>query len=218
MKKILFVLSIILASFYAEAQVRFEPGIRTGVNYSRFSQIESSTERFTPKADIYVGIYGKLQLSKLYAMIPTVTYTRQGSNKEIVSNGVITKQKLDVNYIGVSNVSRFTFGKVSILAGPSIDFLMKNNKKELGTNGEFSSNKSIFNDVDLAVIIGAQYDITDALGVEFRLKSSLSGASYSYNEKTVSDSYYPYTVDDTIYNIVYQLGVTYTFKKSNKEK
>lgn len=220
MKKVFLTITALFFAHAMQAQVSFKPGIRTGANYSRFSQIESGTERFKPKTDFYAGVFADLNLSKIYTMTPSLTYTRQGSKKDVITNGIITTSNENVNYIALANISKFRLGKIHIMAGPSIDVLFRNYKKKIGSNGQFQSNASIFNEVDLAIIAGIGYKITESLDLELRIKHSLSGASHDYNQQTTTypNSSYSKTYGETIDNIVYQLGLAYSFNLKKKEK
>ncbi|MCB9426312.1 MAG: PorT family protein [Flavobacteriales bacterium] len=217
MKKIVLVLGLILTSITLNAQEKFTQGLRAGANYSRFTQIESTNERFTFDNDFYVGLFGKFQFTRKIAIMPSITYSRQGGNREAISNGNVLENNYALNYVALANTLKWNFGKAHLLVGPSIDILVRYNKKRLNTiSNQFSTiGKPYFNDVDLAIECGAGVDITKSLALEFRFKHSISGASYSYDELQPFQGSISQT--HTISNIVYQLGLAYSFNSRIKE-
>ena len=70
--------------------------------------------------------------------------------------------------------------------GPAIDFVV-------------DKNYPVENDIDLAFVLGAGYDITPNFGIEARVKKGIV--------PTVNDNY----SGDEHTNVVFSLGATYTF-------
>lgn len=209
---------IFTVSLTMNAQVSIKPGVRAGANISTFTQTSSTTERFTPKADFYTGGLVDFQFTRNFGIVPSVTYTRQGSYREMINNGIISKDQLNVHYISLSNVVELTFNKFKFMAGPSTDILLKNPNKKLNSNGTFASNESVFANSVLNFTFGIGYEIAPNLGIEARFKRGLSNSSNSYSEETVTTSWGTYTRMESISSMVFQLGLTYTFgSKTNKK-
>jgi Outer membrane protein beta-barrel domain len=197
MKKILIAAVISLfALSQAEAQVTFRPGIRGGVNFSHFTKGDSyenyyydgsnyvyttSRREFSSRTDFYLGMYGALKLTKMYTLQPEVDYSRQGATYEIPNS---PDEKLEVSYLSVAVVNKFTFNKFNVHLGPTIEFVVEEN---FDTDSE----------VDLGFQLGAGYDITKNFGIEARVKKGIIPVL------DFSDSNHT--------NVVFSLGATYTF-------
>jgi hypothetical protein len=194
MKKII-TLAIVafLGITQVEAQVTFRPGLRGGVNLTHFSKGDqafyednstSNIREFDSKTDFYLGFYGALKLSKYYTLQPEFDYSRQGSEFRI-KNSPSTQTKLNVSYLGVQMINKFTFtDKFNVHLGPGIDFQVD---EDFDTDSE----------VDLTFILGAGYHFTNNFGIEARVKKGIIPVlDYSDGNHT---------------NVVFSLGATYTF-------
>lgn len=190
-----------------QAQVTFRPGLRGGANFAHFTQgtgsnfssgyydnngnyinVNYKDEYYTSKTDFYLGFYGALHLTKYYTLQPEINYSRQGSKYEITnSNNVKSTGQIDVNYISISVINKFTFNeKFYFLAGPTFDVIV-DKARSVNTNS----------DVDLAITGGFGFDFTKNFGIEARIKKGIVPVIYNNNS------------DHT--NVVFQLGATYTF-------
>lgn len=200
MKK-LFIAAVIglFALSQAEAQVSFRPGVRGGVNFSHFTKGDSYTDfyydgsdyvytnnrrDFGSKTDFYLGIYGALKLSKVYTLQPEIDYSRQGATYDYVSNGIFYTDDLNVSYLSVAVVNKFTFNKFNVHVGPTVDFVVEN---------DFDTDS----DIDFAFQLGAGYDFTKNFGIEARVKKGVIPVL------DFSDSNHS--------NVVFSVGATYTF-------
>jgi hypothetical protein len=201
MKK--FLLSVVCLFLYnaVSAQVTFRPGVRAGVNFSHFTKgdvyydyyydnngnyIEIRNEdQFSSKTDFYVGIFGTLQLSKFYALQPEVDYSRQGSKYTYYDENLMRefKRDLDVSYLSIAIVNKFTFNNFNFHVGPTIDFVVE-------------ESFSTYNEVDFTFLIGAGYNFNKNFGIEGRIKKGIV---------PVLD------LNDSHTNVVFSLGATYTF-------
>lgn len=197
MKKIIF-LFIILISSLSFAQVTFTPGIRGGANFAKFTEndgglynwFEASDEYWANEekvktsyiADFYVGVFGNIRISKLYALQPEINYSRQGSIMKTSTQEV----KSELSYLSLQAVNKFYFHNLNLHAGLSIDILI--------SDKNFDPYKK---NTDLGVLVGLGYDITKNFGIEARFKKGLISQI-----KTTSE-------DQT--NLLFQTGIYYTF-------
>ncbi|MDV7696351.1 PorT family protein [Chryseobacterium soli] len=198
MKKTALLLFALLASL-SFAQVTFSPGIRTGVNFAKFTEsdggfynlFEASDEYWANEervqtsyiTDFYIGAFGTIRFSKLYALQPEINYSRQGT----IMKTSYQEVKSELSYLSLQAVNKFYFNKLNVHAGVSIDFLIADK------NFDPYNKKS----TDLGVLVGAGYDITKNFGVEARFKKGLISQI-----KTTSE-------DHT--NLLFQAGIYYTF-------
>ena len=211
MKKNTLIIAILafFAFSQAEAQVTFKPGIRAGVNFSHFTKGDEAfsnqgyydvngnfiptytNDAYNSKTGFYVGFYGALRLTKYYTLQPEITYSNQGSSYKGLSYDpnfnapVQVERDLDVSYLSVAVVNKFTFNdKFNIHLGPTIDFIVDQN---------FDTDS----DVDLAFILGAGYNITRNFGIEARVKKGIIPVlDFSNSDHT---------------NVVFSVGGTFTF-------
>jgi hypothetical protein len=212
-KGITIVFMAILGITHLQAQVTFRPGIQVGLN---LSNIQNTNLKI--RSDYYAGIFGAIKLSKFYTLQPELTYTRQGAkgiSTRVVSttsnsSGIIyqeTKQEnvdVSLQYISSLVVNKFTVYKNGyILIGPAIDFVVGD---EITTDGKvLSENISKGQDIDIAIVLGLGYKMDNGISFEGRFKRGNTDA-ISYNYSYISDGF-----NLTRKNIVFQLGISYTF-------
>ncbi|PZR15589.1 MAG: hypothetical protein DI539_18120 [Flavobacterium psychrophilum] len=203
MKKFLLLSMLIFAAIAAEAQVTFKPGIRGGVNFSSISDTNLDT-----KADFYVGGFGALKLSRFYTLQPEITYSRQGGkgsawlyNENV---GDYTRQNVDVTlqYISLCALNKFTFNdKFNIHVGPTFDII---------TN----SGRYVYNDVDLGITAGVGYTLPMGLSIEARVKKGIIEPVDTYYFQDNNN----YNNDDYASNLVFSIGVSYSFEVTGSSK
>ena len=141
-------------------------------------------------------------------MQPEITYTRQGSNnvKTYIGydeNGddIIEYRDLEINYVSIAMINKFTFNGFQVQVGPSIDFR---------TSDNLIYEKS---DVDLAFVAGFGYKVPlTGLTIEARVKKGLVDVIDSdYYDSNANNS--DYLFGDYNTNVSFQLGVSYAFGK-----
>lgn len=195
MKKQIFIAFFaILGLSQVEAQVTFKPGIRAGLNFSHFTKGDNSyyyndsnsqRREFSSKTDFYVGFYGALKLTNHYTLQPEIDYSRQGSKFEFRDGNYKYANTLNVSYLGVQIMNKFTFAdKFNIHIGPGLDFQVED---DFNTDSE----------VDLTFILGAGYKFNDNFGIEARIKKGIIPV-LDYSDGNHS-------------NVVFSIGATYTF-------
>ena len=205
MKKIFIVAIIVLLGFtQIQAQITFKPGLRGGLNFSHFTKGDNYNGYygspsiyngidFTSKTDFYIGFYGALHLTKFYTLQPEIDYSNQGSTVNYIdSNNVSRSTKLDVSYLSIAVINKFTFNKFNVLLGPALEFVVD------------EKNMNADNDIDLTFQLGAGYDITKNFGLEARIKKGIIPAYYNNNYNSYSDN-------NNHTNVVFSIGATYTF-------
>ncbi|MCO6147278.1 outer membrane beta-barrel protein [Flavobacterium sp. NRK1] len=197
MKKTLLFTLFFLAAISANAQVTLRPGIRGGINFSRITETDLDT-----KTDFYIGGFAALKLSRFYTLQPEITYSRQGGkgNVRIYDNGIgdYTQNNIDLSlqYISLVGLNKFTFSdSFNIHVGPTFDII---------TN----SGRYTYNDVDLGITAGLGYTLPMGLTIEARVKKGIIETvdTYYYND---NDDQYSY--GNTATNLVFSLGLSYSF-------
>ncbi|WP_428224395.1 outer membrane beta-barrel protein [Flavobacterium sp.] len=201
MKKVFLALALVVAGITAsQAQVTFNPTIRGGVNFSRFTNggetydyygnSSNNYTKFKTTTDFYLGFAAALNLSKVYTLQPEINYSRQGAiadkvyyNSFYYDGGVIANREYKTSYMGVQVMNKFNFNKFNIQVGPGLDFMMESNFKEEVP-------------VDFTFVLGAGFDITKNFGLEARVKKGIL---------PVID------INDSRTNLVFSAGAYYKF-------
>lgn len=205
---------LIATASQVNAQVTFRPGVRAGLNLSHLTdnndfdyyyEAARTNVDYKNKADFYVGVYGALHLSKYYTLQPEINYSRQGATVEYSYHGITTETKLNLSYISVGLVNKFTFNRISVQIGPTVDVIVDKSRTRqpyLLTDvydepyGEYTYTETD-SDLDLAFLAGIGVSITKNLGLEARIKKGVIPVI------DLSDSNHD--------NVVYSFGATYTF-------
>jgi hypothetical protein len=206
MKKALLFGSLFLAVITANAQVTFKPGLRAGANLSKITNTD-----FDYKPGFYISAFGALKLTKFYTLQPEVGYSSQGTKGDLSfnRNGRDWTESADISldYVTFSLINKFTLtDAINVHVGPTFD---------IGTN----TKDNMDDDVDVGVTAGIGYTFPFGLAIEARVKKGFVDVIDDYyytNEEGYSD-YYDYN-GDVNSNLVFQLGVTYSFDVTGSNK
>jgi hypothetical protein len=179
--------------FESQAQVSFKPGFRAGANFAHFtkgndyyydpynpSNSGNDYIDYTTKTEFYIGFYGALKLSKYYTLQPEIDYSAQGSNYKTVNNRTAN---LNIDYLSFELLNKFTFDKLNIHFGPTLDFVVDKN---------FDADA----EVDMAFVLGMGVNFTPNFGIEARVKKGIIPVVDYESSHT---------------NVVFSIGGTYTF-------
>jgi len=194
MKKVTLIAFVLFIGLItSHAQVRVNPGIRGGLNFSTLTNVEDNSS----KTDFYLGGLVNIKFNKYFSLQPEITYSRQGDEGRYFENGRSYSEKYELNYLTLGAVAKFNFGGKGfhILGGPSLDFKIGDNY--INTNPE---------NFDVAIVGGVGYTLLNGLTFEARIKQGLMDI-YGYDGIYDGDYYY----DDVILNQVFQIGISYTF-------
>jgi hypothetical protein len=181
-----------------QAQASFKPGLRGGFSFSTISETRSSY-----KTDFYIGGFGEINITKIYALQPEITYSRQGSdNVGYYFNAnnqteIVKFRDLQLGYLSFTLLNKLTFGPgIQVQFGPAADVLVNDNLDKIETYN------------DLALITGIAYRLPSGLTIEARLKKGVLDVfdSSYYNDR---NDYYLLGSYNT--NVNFQIGLSYAF-------
>ncbi|RYG28009.1 MAG: PorT family protein [Chitinophagaceae bacterium] len=203
MKKLCLAL-LVLTGLSAVAQVKFHPGLRAGVNFSKFTgsgnydgyyydSYNSNLHDYNFKSDFYVGFEAKIRFTKRYALQPELTYSRQGSeftqtryNDEFQTSQTY-KTSGTIGYMSLGVINKlYIIDQFHFLAGPTID-IQVNQSRSIDVNVPF----------DFCITAGFGSEITKNFGIEARVKKGIIPVIDNGDENTT--------------NLVFSLGGTFTF-------
>lgn len=204
MKKNVLIALLMLTAFCAKAQVTVKPGIRAGANFASFTG-----GNFDTKTDFYLGTFAAVKLTRFYTLQPEVTYSRQGAEATLYYNDyntgsyVYDKADIDMQYLSLALINKFTLtNSVNLHVGPTLDFIV---------------NRSPFadTDADVGITAGAGYTFPFGLTIEARVKKGFVSVLNDYDYSYEGYDSYEY---GSMTNIVYTLGVSYSFKVTGATK
>jgi hypothetical protein len=195
--------SFLLVAAVANAQVKFKPGFRAGVNFAKVTETNLDY-----RTDFYAGAFAGIQFNKVYTLQPEIGISNQGSQGELSYSqdlynqdtgeylGTTTvKQDINIklNYFTFTALNKFTIkDKVVFMVGPTFDFILNHNERTES-------------DVDLGVTAGVGYTTPFGLTIEARVKKGVADViEYDYDDDS-------YLFEDYNTNLVFQIGVSYAF-------
>lgn len=211
MKKVFFIVVFaILGVLESKAQVRVRPGVKAGLNVSKFTNSEMDS-----KKDFYLGGLLSIKFNEIYTLQPEIIYSKQGAYRreyslidygndfDPVVSGQNRKVEYAIDYLSVGAMSQFTPGNgFHFVVGPSLDFKVSDNFNE-----NYVSDPIAF---DLAFVGGIGYSLASGLSIDARFKQGLVdifGYNFNANYDTNGNGNY----DEIVLNQLFQLGVSYTF-------
>lgn len=182
MKKIVFVLMLILCSQVSSAQIQF--GIKGGVNYNSDSFSNVSSDVFSgakSKTGYHLGVWTRAKFLGIY-LRPELVYTQL--KNEVVYSGdpmlqkstSYTFSKIDVPVLFGKKI----LGFANVFAGPSFQYVVSS---KFGLSD--ITNVKI-KDFSMGLQFGAGVDI-GRIGVDVRWERSLSGVETSFLDNNITN-------------------------------
>ncbi len=170
---------VLLFSATAQAQVLPKFGVKAGLNYSTFSNLDGTDY----KAGFIGGVYAKFNIPASPAAIqPEILYAQYGAKDEA------SDAKLSVDYIQIPVLAKFGFGapgvpvKPEVFFGPYAGF---NVNSEIEDSNISVDADDFFKNTDFGVVVGAGVQLSK-LNFEFRYTAGLTDVfedQYSDGEK-----------------------------------
>lgn len=203
MKKKFFITALFAFMLTLNAQVKVKPGIKAGINFSDISNPPSASTSTESTQDFYAGAFVNVRFTKLYALQPEVTYSKQGFKLSGIVNTTNIDKNIDLDYLSIALTNKFFFKKTGLHAilGPSFDIRV-NNVPNYFNN--FSFNEDNYSVVDFTLFAGIGIDLPFGLTIEARYKNGLidiEGDNFNQNVK----------YSELKNNKIYQIGIAYTF-------
>jgi Outer membrane protein beta-barrel domain len=191
MKKTILILSLFIG-LMSQAQFKYIPGVRTGLNISSLSYNNEKIGDY--KKSFFISFVSEFQFNPKFSIIKELSYSIQGANNV----GFIENEAYDIEQSFISDV---ILSKIKI---------KENVNLQAGIFGDFLVNDSIDFEFDFGLIVGAGYTINNRFDVDLRYKYGLVPVRH-YNESSYYGGYYVFNIETN--SRVIQLGITYKFKK-----
>ena len=192
MKKIFFIVTVLLltVSIVTAQEVHF--GIKAGVNVA--SANVSPGGDYNSKAGLHVGGLAHIHLTKNFALQPEVVYSMQG--------GKVDDTKLKLNYINIPLLIQYmTDNGFRLQTGPQLGLLVSAKTKVGDVEVDRKDN---FTSTDFSWVFGAGYLFPEGFGLDARYNLGISDVWDASSAK--------------IKNSVFQFGLFYQFMHSNTAK
>lgn len=197
-------------------------GAKAGLNVSSIST-KNTLENIKSRVGFNVGLYMNFPISEKFSFQPELIYTQYGSKStfEIIGGNPSYSQSLSLdftdtyNFIAVPLALQYKISpKFYAETGAEVGFLISGKSKGRSILVETFGNSSKttvedfdrdiaseLNKINLGVMLGAGYYVTEKLGVNARYVAGVTDIA----KNRMGDS-------EKAYHNVFQVGVTYRFK------
>jgi hypothetical protein len=173
--KIVLVPMLLFATISTFAQVRFDLGLKGGLNFANVSASSSIAKNYDGRTGYHFGAYAMLKLTKI-AIQPEVIFSRQG---QTFSTPSVNNLDASFDYINIPIMIKFYLvAGLNLQAGPQFGFLssakgdLVNATTNAVTKGQDLTSFLQTSDVSLGV--GAGWDFPFGLNITARYNIGLS--------------------------------------------
>ncbi|HEU4607899.1 MAG TPA: porin family protein [Chitinophagaceae bacterium] len=182
MKKVLLAATLLFSLGAVKAQVKY--GVKAGLNLASMKESYGGVNVTTDsRANLIAGAFLNYALSENFSIQPELLYSGMG--------GSYSGEKLKLAYIALPILAQYHFAeKFYVEAGPQFGLLMS--AKADGTDV-----KDSFKSLDIQLVPGVGYNITENIGVNAR---------YGFSLGNIADG-----SDGTAKNRAFSFMVAYTF-------
>ena len=195
MKKLIYSLSLVAflaVGNVAQAQVRFDLGLKGGLNFSNLNSVSSSSVQtsYSNRTGYHFGAYAMFKFTKV-GIQPEILFSKQGQSFTVNSQNY----ESSFDYIAIPvMVKLYLAGGLNLQVGPQFGFLssakgdiINVSSKNVSATGQDLSAFVKSSDVSLAV--GAGFDLPFGLNITARYNIGLSDVNKytgTTNQVTVS--------------------------------
>jgi hypothetical protein len=170
------VLVVVLAfiSTSTFAQVRFDLGLKGGLNFANVSASSSIAKNYDGRTGYHLGAYAMIKITK-FAIQPEVIFSRQGQS---FSTQTASDLESSFDYFNVPIMIKFYLvGGLNIQAGPQFGFLSSAKGDVVDAANEVTKGKDLTEFVkesDVSLGVGAGWDLPFGLNITARYNIGLS--------------------------------------------
>lgn len=227
MKKFLVTVAALALSFGAFAQINF--GVKVGGNLASISNMVSEdggldwgdiatiTPSQSMRLGLNAGVFAEYMVLPTFGVQVEANFSMQGVNTKTESTSgflggeMTTKQAWAVNYINIPILAKLHLGPIRAYAGPQLGFATNFNttiETTMGDNVNIDKESwdEGYSTFDFSLVLGAQYKLTENIGVDARYNIGLTNIF-----PATTDENGEVLVDGWGKQGVIQLGVFYEF-------
>jgi len=180
------------------AQKKSSLGVRAGLTSANLKFSGGGTSiTADSKIGFYSGLFAQIGVSAKFAIQPEIFYSLLGTKFSQGSG----EDKVNLEYINLPVLAKYTNEGFSIIVGPQIGFLISAKEKTAASNSDI---KDSFNSTDIAGIIGAGFTFTNGFGFDARYQLGLANIGSKDN---------PYLGDAKIKSNAFMVGLHFIFYK-----
>jgi hypothetical protein len=179
MKSKILLLSLLMScmSFAAFSQAQFAFGIKGGLNFSKIDPQASVATNLDGATGYHAGAFALVKIAMI-GIQPEVIFSKQGSDFTVNT----TNYEANFDYINVPILLKFYLPLgLNLQAGPQFGFLTVADLKQTATSTNSTQDvKNLFADKsDLAIAIGAGWDLPFGLTVDARYNIGMSDMTFT---------------------------------------
>ncbi len=186
--KIFPVVVAMLLSGMAFGQVRFDLGLKGGLNFASVSNASSSNsiaQAYGNRTGYHFGAYAMFKITK-FAIQPEIVFSRQGQSYSTPS---FSNLKSNFDYINIPIIIKFYLaGGLNLQAGPQFGFLASSSGDVINTANNKVTTQSLTSLVkssDVSLAVGAGWDLPFGLNLTARYNIGLSDINKLTGTNTV---------------------------------
>ncbi|MBS1682608.1 MAG: PorT family protein [Bacteroidetes bacterium] len=173
--KILSVVGCALLFQVSQAQVRFDFGLKGGLNFASLNTSSSVAQDYNNRTGYHVGAYAMLKFTK-FAIQPEVLFSKQGQTYSFPTSSNLTA---DFSYINIPIMLKFYLAEgLNLQAGPQFGFLANQTSSitALTNSGTLTTAqlKDFVKSSDVSLALGAGWDLPFGLNITARYNLGLS--------------------------------------------
>jgi hypothetical protein len=215
-KNNLFVLALVLMGTTAFSQIRFDVGLKGGLNFASVNTGATVAQNYSNRTGYHFGAYAMVKFTK-FAIQPEIVFSRQGQTFTTPS---ASNLEASFDYINIPIILKFyLIGGLNLQAGPQFGFLSsakgdlinKLNNTQLA--GQDLSN--FVNSSDVSIGAGLGWDFPFGLNVNARYNIGLSDVN-KYTGNTIPGNLTSSLGTSESKNQVFQFSLGYRLIKLGK--
>lgn len=174
-KNILVVIVMLLMGSAAYSQIRFDVGLKGGLNFANVSTSATVAQNYSNRTGYHLGLYAMVKITK-FAIQPEIIFSRQGQTFTTPS---ASNLDASFDYINIPIMIKFYLvAGLNLQVGPQFGFLssakgdLVNSITKVQVSGQDLTNFVKSSDVSLGV--GAGWDFPFGLNITARYNVGLS--------------------------------------------
>lgn len=174
--RFLFVVSCAFAFSISQAQVRFDLGLKGGLNFANINTSSSVASNYSNRTGYHFGAYAMVKITK-FAIQPEIIFSRQGQTYSYPTTSSFTA---NYDYVNIPIMIKFYLAAgLNLQAGPQFGFLANQSSSftALNTsNNQVTSQqiKDFVKSSDVSLGLGLGWDFPFGLNFTARYNMGLS--------------------------------------------
>lgn len=169
---ILFAMCFMLLAETAFSQAQLSVGLKGGLNFSKLDLNSSVATNYDNRTGYHAGLFTLVKFGP-FGIQPEVIFSKQGSTYTVST----TNYEANFDYINVPIILKFYLPlKINLQAGPQFGFLSASEliNTATGVKDPKSAGDLFSKTSDVAIAVGAGWDLPFGLTVDFRYNIGLS--------------------------------------------